>query len=306
MYAAMTLARAPRPGVLTASLIASVVAHVLAFALLKAPDHAAAPPRDVLEVALLPKTPPPVETLPIPLKPSPVAEPRPVPKAVPRAEPRTAPLKRPEPERNQAGFAEQAPRDIKPPPVIKPALPSPAPLAAREPDRSPPTAPQVLTDPAPAPGAPVLAAPKATETPRAEAALSQAAPQPADRSAAPAAAARQDTARVMPSGPGGGAQQDGSATPPNFSAAYLRNPPPRYPLIARRNGEEGTVTLRVRVSAAGRAESVSVDTSSGSSTLDRAAVDAVKAWRFVPARRGAEAVDATVLVPVVFRLDGVS
>jgi protein TonB len=95
-------------------------------------------------------------------------------------------------------------------------------------------------------------------------------------------------------------------TPPAFSASYLRNPPPRYPLTARRAGEQGTVTLRVLVLPDGRASRVAVEKSSGSPQLDAAALEAVKAWRFTPARRGADAVESWMLVPIVFRLEGSS
>ena len=61
--------------------------------------------------------------------------------------------------------------------------------------------------------------------------------------------------------------------------------------------------LRVLVTAAGAPGKVEVDVSSGSEALDRAAQDAVRSWRFVPARRGDAAVDAWVVVPLVFRLE---
>ena len=92
-------------------------------------------------------------------------------------------------------------------------------------------------------------------------------------------------------------------TPPSFSASYLRNPPPRYPLTARRAGEQGTVTLRVLVSPDGLASRVAVEKSSGSRYLDAAALEAVKAWRFAPAHQGADAVESWMLVPIVFRLE---
>ena len=92
-------------------------------------------------------------------------------------------------------------------------------------------------------------------------------------------------------------------TAPSFRADYLDNPPPVYPRQARRDGIEGTVTLKVLVTSAGTPAKVVLETSSGSDTLDRAALNAVKAWRFVPARRGDEAIDAWVLVPVAFRLE---
>jgi protein TonB len=44
--------------------------------------------------------------------------------------------------------------------------------------------------------------------------------------------------------------------------------------------------------------------SSGVASLDQAAQAAVSRWRFTPASSGGRAVEATVEVPVVFRLDG--
>jgi protein TonB len=95
-------------------------------------------------------------------------------------------------------------------------------------------------------------------------------------------------------------------TPAVYNAAYLRNAPPRYPLIARRNGVEGTVRLKVFVSKDGKPTQVQLDQSSGSAALDSAALDAVRGWQFVPARRGQEPIDSWVLVPLVFRLEGTS
>jgi protein TonB len=93
-------------------------------------------------------------------------------------------------------------------------------------------------------------------------------------------------------------------SPPRFNAAYLDNPAPYYPSQARRLGEEGRVLLRVLVSAAGHAQRVEVARSSGSPRLDDAAVEAVRRWRFVPAKRGSEAIAASVHVPIVFSLRG--
>jgi protein TonB len=84
----------------------------------------------------------------------------------------------------------------------------------------------------------------------------------------------------------------------------LSNPAPSYPAASRRAGEQGTVTLRVRVAVDGSASRVTVEKSSGSPHLDAAALEAVKAWRFTPARRGADAVESWMLVPIVFRLEG--
>jgi protein TonB len=91
---------------------------------------------------------------------------------------------------------------------------------------------------------------------------------------------------------------------PSFNAAYLNNPAPNYPSISRRLGEQGLVSLRVQVAADGTAGSVELQTSSGSSRLDQAALEAVKKWQFVPAKRGDQPVSASVVVPVRFSLEG--
>jgi protein TonB len=86
-----------------------------------------------------------------------------------------------------------------------------------------------------------------------------------------------------------------------FHTNYLNNPPPEYPPLSRRLGEVGIVTLQVLVSIAGAPEEVQVLRSSGHPRLDRAALEAVKRWKFIPARRGAQAVAALAQVPVAFR-----
>lgn len=93
-----------------------------------------------------------------------------------------------------------------------------------------------------------------------------------------------------------------AVAPPRFDADYLHNPKPLYPSMSRRLGEEGTVSLRVRVAADGTASEVALSQSSGFPHLDAAAREAVQRWRFVPARRGDEAIESWVGVPVVFAL----
>lgn len=87
-----------------------------------------------------------------------------------------------------------------------------------------------------------------------------------------------------------------------FDADYLQNPKPLYPHASRRLGEEGKVMLRVFVSADGEAKRVEIKHSSGFQRLDQAAEEAVARWRFMPARRGEQAVAAWVLVPIEFSL----
>jgi protein TonB len=90
---------------------------------------------------------------------------------------------------------------------------------------------------------------------------------------------------------------------PSFNAAYLNNPAPNYPSISRRLGEQGLVLLRVQVTADGTVGSVELQTGSGSSRLDQAALEAVKKWQFVPAKRGEQSVSASVIVPVRFSIE---
>jgi len=77
---------------------------------------------------------------------------------------------------------------------------------------------------------------------------------------------------------------------------------PTYPATARGLGIEGTTLLRVLVQDDGRIGEVRVQESAGHGDLDRAAADAVRQWRFDPARKGGRAVAVWVLVPVEFRL----
>ena len=94
-----------------------------------------------------------------------------------------------------------------------------------------------------------------------------------------------------------------SVTPPVYEADYLSNPPPSYPRLSRRLREEGEVELRVRVDPAGQPVVVELARSSGSERLDEAALRAVRDWRFEPARRGGQAVEAWVRVPILFKLE---
>ena len=77
---------------------------------------------------------------------------------------------------------------------------------------------------------------------------------------------------------------------------------PRYPESARTAGIEGVSLLRFVVLADGLVGTVNVEKSAGHPDLDRAAIEAVKTWRFEPARRGKEAVAVWVTIPVRFQL----
>jgi protein TonB len=87
-----------------------------------------------------------------------------------------------------------------------------------------------------------------------------------------------------------------------FPRKLSANLPPPYPIDALRAGIEGRVVLRVLVGADGRVARLQIESSSGFSSLDAAALDAVRRWRFEPARRLGRAVDFEVLAPVKFSI----
>ncbi len=83
-----------------------------------------------------------------------------------------------------------------------------------------------------------------------------------------------------------------------FSAG---NPKPNYPRTSQRLKEEGTVFLRVLVTADGKAGAVEIRKSSGFQRLDSAAVEAVKLWRFNPATIDGKAVENWYQIPITFQ-----
>jgi protein TonB len=89
---------------------------------------------------------------------------------------------------------------------------------------------------------------------------------------------------------------------PGIAPGYLSAPPPIYPPQARRERQEGIVLLAVLVSERGTPTDVNVVNSSGYPLLDRAAMDTVRRWQFVPARIGNRVVSATAEVPIRFSL----
>lgn len=81
-----------------------------------------------------------------------------------------------------------------------------------------------------------------------------------------------------------------------------QTPAPEYPAAAMRNGDQGTVMVRVEVGTDGVPTSVEVAQRSGSRDLDRAAVNAVRQWRFQPAQRDGQPVPGAVTVPIDFKM----
>lgn len=89
---------------------------------------------------------------------------------------------------------------------------------------------------------------------------------------------------------------------PIFNADYLNNPAPSYPMAAKRKGIQGKVLISVVVKTDGTPGAVAISRSSGSNDLDEAALDAVRQWKFVPAKSKGQFVQASVIVPVEFKI----
>ncbi len=83
---------------------------------------------------------------------------------------------------------------------------------------------------------------------------------------------------------------------------YLEMTKPRYPPLAKRLRQEGTVKLLVLIDLEGKPKALKVQESSEHSILDKAALKAVKKWRFKPHIVGKKPVEAWAIVPIDFDL----
>ena len=91
-----------------------------------------------------------------------------------------------------------------------------------------------------------------------------------------------------------------------ISARMISAKPPQYPMDSRRQHEEGTVVLSVLLSVEGLVSDVSVSRSSGFMRLDRAAMEAVRGWRWSPVMRDGTPVMVRGSVTIPFVLKGLN
>ena len=80
-----------------------------------------------------------------------------------------------------------------------------------------------------------------------------------------------------------------------------QSPPPRYPPAALRRGDSGTVVVRVEIDARGLPLDAKIIQRSGSRELDRAALDAVRGWRFQPAQSNGQPMVGSLEIPFDFK-----
>lgn len=115
----------------------------------------------------------------------------------------------------------------------------------------------------------------------------------------------QETAITAPSDP---TREQASLPPPPIKFTQARallaaRAIPDYPPVSRRLGEQGTLRLRLSISADGAVKDAIVEQSSGYPRLDSAAVEWVKGhWRYQPAMEGTRPVASMLSAFVTFKL----
>ncbi len=191
-----------------------------------------------------------------------------------------------------------------------PAPPKPTPPPAVEPIERPiePPPPVAKPDPVPPVVAPVVSAPADT---RDRVGVIDAPPSTSDSQGSGnggGAGSGGGTGNGDGTGPGigpgsGGGTGGGPYRPGSGIAApeLIHEVKPDYTEEARRRGLAGDVVLEIVVRSDGRVGSVRVVQGLGAG-LDQRAADAVRQWRFSPARRMGTPVDVVVEVAVEFRL----
>jgi TonB family protein len=83
---------------------------------------------------------------------------------------------------------------------------------------------------------------------------------------------------------------------------YRENAPPAYPEIARVRGYEGIVLVSAEVLPDGRVGNMKISKSSGYAILDQSAIEAVKPWKFEPAKKAGNPFTVWVELPIKFVL----
>ncbi len=83
---------------------------------------------------------------------------------------------------------------------------------------------------------------------------------------------------------------------------FLKRVIPEYPPLARRHGKEGVVLLKLFIDSAGNLKDVEL-LSGDRYGFGKAAIRAVKASRYIPAKRKGRSVDSEVVLKVRFKLN---
>lgn len=198
------------------------------------------------------------------------------------------------------------------PPAARAPAATRAPEAATQPQPQPqPAAQRARREAAPEPARAALtpghATPQAVATTAAETASALPTEVPTAAAAAPtsAVAAPATLARPTEQASPAAAPARAEAQPLVIARADRQHcPPAPHPAALRERGIEGAVLLRVKVDMQGRPADVQLLAGSGWRLFDEAALQQVRACRFIPATQGGQAIDSWVEFPVRFALAG--
>ncbi|MBK7878845.1 MAG: energy transducer TonB [Planctomycetes bacterium] len=187
---------------------------------------------------------------------------------------------------------------VEPPPVE--ALPTPDVLetpipevVVREPDASGAGATQTPTE-----AQPTLASATSSSSTSAPAAPSDS--NRVGRALAGAVAGKDSAPSTSSTGSVSATVSSTNAPTATRAAVALETPRPAYPRESEVRGEHGEVLCRLHIGADGKVTSVELLTSSGFKRLDRAALEALKRWRFQPALEAGKPVASTLQHKVTF------
>ncbi len=91
----------------------------------------------------------------------------------------------------------------------------------------------------------------------------------------------------------------------DFTLPFLKEKPQpiRYPRWALDHDSEGTLVVAIEIRVDGTAGRWKIMQSSGHKLLDRAAVNAIRTWRFEPARERGKPIVSCIQIPIRFIID---
>jgi len=209
--------------------------------------------------------------------------------------------------------------------AVRSPVPPPKPLTTRKPEQPKPVLqPPSVPTPTPRPVDPPPPVPRPEVTPQVVAPVVMGSADTKDRAGIPAESAPQTDSQGSGSGGGAGSGQGtglgegtGAGIGPGSGGgtgggpyrpgsgitapSIIREVKPEYTDDARKRGIEGDVVLEIVVRSDGSVGDVKVLQGLGGG-LDRRAIDAVREWRFNPAKRFGTPVDVMVEVAVEFKL----
>ncbi|WP_166363974.1 energy transducer TonB [Pseudomonas akapageensis] len=193
----------------------------------------------------------------------------------PLAQPVPVPRTQPAPERKQV----EAPTPVKVPVTAKPDTAQPKPLPVAKTPVITKTPPPQRPEPRPSQATHSTPATVQTET------------QPAPAKT------------VSPTAPSIAAPAPPLTPVVSLRPSFVTPPPaPRYPSVARRRNQQGIVRVEVCLDERGQQQKLTLIKSSGVESLDQAALEAVKSWRFRPEIVDGRAVPSRVEIPIEFAL----